>query len=220
MKTAKLVDIESVIIETDLVRAINDDNTVVLFQDENVISLPFGSIGMTRLDSFTSRYDIASSHDNFTVEATIRDKENFVSSIMMKSKGIKVDYRCGDPSKMRAPRQINDEMLFEVQLNSDAVTLLQKGFASMKSEEVTIISNDDGVSFEMADINNDVLKHTFATSATPLTNESNTKFAHRYPTKILIALFKQNTDGTFCIGKKGMLSYTINGLTLYVLPQG
>ena len=219
VKTARLVDIDSVIIEPDTVRGMDDSNSVVLFQDEDVLDMPFGSIGMTRLDSLVSRYDIASSHDKFSVEANVRDGEDFAGNIVMKSKGIKVDYRCGNPTKIRAPRQINDTMLFGVQLNEEAVNLLQKGATAMKADQVTIISNDDGVSFEMADVNNDVFKHTFADNVEILDDEENTKFAHRYPIKILQSLFKHNSEGSFSIGAKGMLSFPINGLTVYVLPQ-
>lgn len=88
----------------------------------------------------------------------------------------------------------------------------------MGSETVSIISND-GVSFELVDVNNDVFKHTFAVDAEPLTEDTNTKFAHRYPVKILLALFKHNPGGYFSVGAKGILSFPINNLTVFVLPQ-
>lgn len=218
VKTARLVGIDNIIIEPNLVRALDDANTVVLFQDKNVPEMPFGSIGLTRTDAFMARYDIAKTQDKFSIEANVGDDEDFTRSLVMKGKGIKIDYRCGDPAKIKAPRQVNDTMKFRVPLNAEAVLLLQKGQAAMGSENVTIISND-GVSFELVDVNNDVFKHTFAVEAEPLTDDTNAKFAHRYPVKTLLALFKHNPDGHFSVGAKGILSFPINGLTVFVLPR-
>lgn len=218
VKTARLVDIDNVIIEPDKVRGMDSNNTVVLFQDEDVPDMPFGSIGLTRLDVLMARYEIASSQSGFTIDAVVNDDEDWTRSIVMKSKGTKVDYRCGQPNQIKAPRQITDKMLNTVSLNSEAVVLLQKGMAAMSAEQVSIISNE-GVSFELVDVGSDVFKHTFADDAEPIGDNTDTTFVHRYPAKTLLALFKQNPDGKFSIGAKGMLSFAVNGLTVYVLPQ-
>lgn len=218
VKTARLVGIDNIIIEHELVRAMDDSNSVVLFQNENVPDLPFGSIGLTRIDTFMARYDIAKTQENFSIEATVNDGDEFTRSLVMKGKGTKIDYRCANPSNIKAPRQVNDTLKFRVPLTADAVLLLQKGQAAMGAENVSIISND-GVSFELVDVNNDVFKHTFAEDAEALTDDDNTKFAHRYPAKILLALFKNNPEGSFSIGAKGIMSFPVNGLTVFVLPQ-
>lgn len=217
VKTARLVGIDNIIIEKDLVRAMDDANSVVLFQGKDVPDMEFGSIGLTRINDLMARYEIAQSQDNFTVEANVSDDVDFAKSLLFKGKGVKVDYRCANPEAIKAPRQINDEMKYSVQLNSEAVTLLQKGQAAMNTDDVSIISND-GVSFELSDVNNDVFKHTFAQEATALVGNS-TKFAYHYPAKILLAIFKTNTDGIFKVGAKGILSFAMNGLTIYVLPK-
>lgn len=218
VKTARLVGIDNIIIEPDLVRAMDDSNSVVLFQDEDVLEMPFGSIGLTRIDAFMARFEIARVQDKFSIEAVVQDDEKFARSLIMKGKGIKIDYRCGNPAKIKAPRQVNDVLKHKVPLNGEAVLLLQKGQAAMGAETVSIISND-GVSFELVDVNNDVFKHTFAADAEPLTKDKDTKFAHRYPIKTLLALFKDNPTGHFSVGAKGILSFPINGLTVFVLPQ-
>ena len=219
VNTCKIVDIQSVVIEDGMVRGMNDDTTVVIFHDEDVIEQNHGAFGLTRLNELKARYDIASSCQNFSVEVIVKENEDFVRSIIMKGKGTKVDYRCGKPDQIKAPRQINDEMQAIVPLTEEAVNLLQKGASAMGSEFVSIISNDDGVSFELADVNNDVFKHTFADKAIAIDPESKIKFAHRYPIKTIIAMFKQNMSGTFAVGAKGMLQFPVNGLNLYLLPQ-
>ena len=217
VETAKLVGIDSLIIEPNLVRAIDDNNTVVINQNKEVPEMPFGSIGMNRLDIFTARYDIAKTQDGFTIEAEVDDGSQFVRAIIMKAKGMKIDYRCANPMAIKAPKQVNDVLKYRVVLTTEAVVNLQKAQSAMKAEIVTIIS-DGGVSFELADLNNDVFKYTFADKVEVLT-DGNGKFVHRYPVKTLLPLFKQNATGHFEIGAKGIAAFQLNGLKVFVLPQ-
>lgn len=217
IETAKLVGIDSIIIEPNLVRAIDDNSTVVINQNKDVPEMPFGSIGMNRLDIFTARYDIAKTQDNFTIEADVDSGSQFARSIVMKAKGMKIDYRCANPTAIKAPRQINDVMKYRVLLTTEAVVNLQKAQSAMKAEIVTIVS-DNGVSFELSDLNNDVFKYTFADNVEVIT-DGNGKFAHRYPVKTLLPLFKQNAAGHFEIGAKGIAAFQLNGLKVFVLPQ-
>lgn len=218
VKTAQLIGIDNIIIEPDTVRAIDEAKTVVILQTKDVPDMPFGSIGLNRIGVFQSRYDIARVQDKFTMEAVIDDDNEFARALTMKGKGVKIDYRCANPTTITAPKVINDAAKNRVQLTGDAVLLLQKGQAAMGADTVTIISNE-GVSFEFVDVNNDVFKHTFADDAEPLTDDEDTKFAHRYPAKTLLALFKHNPTGTFDVGNAGTLSLEINGLNVTVLPQ-
>ncbi len=221
VKTAKLVNIESVIIEPNAVRAIKqDDSSVVILQTTDVPDMPFGSIGMTRLDVFNSRYELLRTQDNFSIDVQIDEDANCARSIIMKAKGTKTDYRCAKPIAIKAPKQLNDTVKHRVQMNSESALLMQKGISAMQNpEHITIISNDNGVSFEFSDINNDKFEHTFMEKAECLTSDATGKFAHRYLIKTLFPLIKHNPDGQFSVGQKGILAFDINGLTVYVLPQ-
>lgn len=218
--TAQLVGIDSIIIEDNKVRAIDDNKTVVIYQDENVPEPMIGAIGLNRISVFQSRFDIIQSRDDARVEVTVDDDRGFVRSLNMRGKGVKVDYRCANPQTIQAPRQINDQMKFRVPLTPEAVVLLQKGQGAMGADTVSIISSPDGVAFELADINNDVFAHTFAQSDDVECIEGGKpNFAHRYPVKTLLAMFKTNAEGDFFVGGKGMLKFVVNGLDVYVLPQ-
>lgn len=219
VKTAKLVNIDSVIIEPNIVRAIADDNSVVILQNKDVPDMPFGSIGMNRLDTFNSRYELLRTQEKFGVEVDIDEDAKCVRAIIMKAKGTKIDYRCAKPQTIKAPRQINDTLKHRVKMNGDTVVLLNKAVAAMSGpEHVTLISNE-GVSLELSDINNDTFKHTFMENADKLTPDANGKFAHRYFVKTLLPLLKQDSEGHFDVGAKGILAFYVNNLTVYVLPQ-
>jgi len=219
VRTAQMVNIDNIIIEPDRVRAIDEDKTVVLFQEQDVPDMGFGSIGLNRISVFTSRLDIAKTQEGFTIEAENPDEGEFARSLTMKAKGVKIDYRCANPTTVQAPRQVNDELKFSVPLNAEAVVMLQKGQAAMSAETVTIVSNSKGVAFEIVDINNDVFSYTFTDDVEALGDGTDTNFAHRYPIKILIPLFKHNYEGSFSIGQKGILNISVDGLNLFVLPQ-
>jgi len=224
VKTAQMIDIDNVIIEPGLVRAIDDNKTVVLFQDKDVPDMEFGSIGLNRINVFMSRLDIAKTQDDFTIDAKVDNgsesmQSEFTRSLTMKAKGLKVEYRCANPTTIQAPKQVNDVMKHKVELNAEAVVLLQKGQAAMSAENVTIVSREDGVSFELVDINEDVFSHMVTTKVENLTDDTNTSFAYRYPIKTLLPLFKYNPEGFFTVGQKGILSISVNGLTVFVLPQ-
>ena len=217
--TAQLVNIDDIIIETDCIRAIDEHKSVIILQKQDIPELPFSAIGLNRVATFQGRYDIAKTQDKFAIDAVLDDNDEFVRSLVMKGKGVKIDYRCANPTTINAPSALKDIAHHQVHLNADAVLLFQKGLGAMGSEHVTIISNEDGVSFEFADNNADVFSHQFADSAKALSEDADDMFAFKYSAKTLSALFKHDPVGTFAIGKSGTLSMNINDLNITVLPR-
>lgn len=225
VKTAELVKIGNIIIEPGKVRAIDDDRLVVLFQEKNVPDMPFGAIGLNRIDVFSNRFEMSRTMDNFEMTAVVESPDNgqaFARALVMKGKGIKVDYRCANPLTIQAPKSINDTIKYRVQLTAEAVLLLQKGMSAMSATEVAFVGDKDGVSFEMSDINCDVLTYKFASVVDDVSDAKSAAdptFNHRYPIKTLLPLFKTNPDGYFYLTTRGMLKVVVNDLDLYVLPK-
>lgn len=221
VKTGQSVNIENAIIdaETGAVRGIDEDRTVVMFHNEDVPSFPVGSIGLSRVGIFLSRLNIVKGREGFDVDAEIVSlgDDDYVKALHMKSADTKVDFRCANPESIKAPKQINDTIIYSVQLNSEAVSVLQAAAAAMGSDSVSVIGND-GVAFELEDITEDKFRHVFAPDSISSGDGTGT-FAHKYPVKTLLALFKQNPNGVFEIGEKGILRIAVNGLNIYVLPQ-
>lgn len=218
VRACRLVNVDGVIIEPGIVRGMDDNRSVVVFMNEDVPDMPFGSIGLSRLGVFQSRLDIIKVHDKFTIEATIKDGTEYVQTLTMKTKGTKIDYRCMNPSNLSAPKKLNDNMMYGVKLGGDTVGLMQKAMSAMSADTVTIISNSEGVSFELVDVNKDVFKHVFTEDVETFADGTGTNFAHRYPIKTIISLFKEEPNGTFEVGARGLLKFTIDDVDLYVLP--
>lgn len=221
--TAQLIGIDNIIIEPDRVRAVDQDSTVILLQTTNVPILPFGSIGLNRIDIFSSRYSIAKSVDNFEIDAAVDGlvDAQYVRALTMKGKGIKIDYRCANPATIRAPKGLNDAVKYRVRMHPEAVLHMHKGVTAMQTDELTLIGTKDSASFEMADVNSDKLTFKFGDGVDNVqpNDATDPKFSHRYPIKLVQTLFKANPDGYFYITSRGMLKITINGLDVYVLPR-
>jgi hypothetical protein len=221
IKTAGLVKIDNIIIEPGKVRAVDTDRSVVIFHDKNVPLMPFGSIGINRINVFSDRIEIAKSVDNFSLDAVVESatgKEPFVRALAMKGKGIKVDYRCANPQTIQAPKAVHDQAIYRVQITPEAITLMQKGKSAMSTDEISFVGDSNGVSFVMADINSDKLSYHFADNIEVI-GDNAPAFTHRYPITIVHSLFKANNDGFFQVTSKGMMKIVVNNLDIYVLAR-
>lgn len=219
-KVAKLVGIESVAIEKNLVRAMDENKTVVICQMDNVPDLPFEGMGIGRLDVFSSRYNLIDGREQVSTEVEIDSKTSQVSQIIFKAKSIKVEYRCANTLTIKAPKQIKDPMKYEFLLSADAVETLVKAQVAMGVEYVTIISDKNkGMCFELIDANSDTFSFEFADQAVSIVERKNSEFVHRYPIKTLISLFKQDSSQIVNVSEKGIVKTTVLGLNVYVLPS-
>lgn len=231
LRTAQIVNIDNVVICPDGVAGIDSDRRVVMLQTESVPSFPFGAIGVNRIDVFLSRLALAKSCDNFSVQyeaATDQNtKADFARQIVFKGDGVKVEYRCAHPrtiltafsEKGTFPKNFNDPRRFSVQLTPEAALLLTKATSAMGADLVTLVSDDDGVHLKLSDINSDEFSHTFAPALKEVGEATGkTAFSQMYPAKLLLSLFKQNSQATLYLGQRGTLSMSVNDLNVIVIP--
>ncbi len=219
VRTARNVGIEDLIVEEDKIRGIDEGRTVTMFHTQNIPDLPFTAIGLSNIGNFLSRLDIVKGQKGFDVTAEIHETEGYVKSLLFAAKGVKVDFRCASPKTILAPKNVSDTMSALVPLDPDAVVLLAKAVGAMKAERMTIISNDEGVTFELYDVNSDKFTHTFDSNVEKLGSDGDTRFVHSYSVKVVLPLFKQNSDSNFAIGQKGLMNIDMDGFDLYILPQ-
>lgn len=223
VNTANLAKIDSVIIEPGRVRAVDMNKTVMIFQADNVPTFDFGSIGLNRLDVFTSRFNLAKELTNFSVEATTANTSasgtptTFIRALTMKGRGTKVEYRCANPATITAPKNLPDPDTFVAQMNATAVIRLTQGISAMGADTVTIKCDGEKMSMEMADVNNDTLQYEFDHAAKTMDGDE-ANFTFKYPIKTIAPLFKASPTSAFVITARGMLKITINNLTVVVIP--
>lgn len=228
IKTANMLNITGVIIEPGKVRATNEEQTIFLFQDKNMPSLPFGSIGINRLDAFNTRLEIVRSRPQFSVEVTTMGVDNnigydvydpassptppmWVRSVDFNAERISMGYRCANPQTIKAPKKCAGSNLFSVDITPELISMLQKGKVAMKAKEVTLIGDKKGASVQISDINSDTLSYHFNDNIVSHTGTP-PEFSYTYIIDELLPIFKTNPIGTFRLTAKGALSFNVNGL--------
>jgi predicted ribosome-associated RNA-binding protein Tma20 len=146
------------------------------------------------------------------------DKGEFVRALTMKGKGAKIDYRAANPATIQAPKKFDDKVAHKIRITPEAILLLQKGVSAMKTDQVEIIGNKEGVSFQMTeDATKDTFAYKFASLADIESTDGNPpNFQYTYLIKNLLTLFKQNPDGYFFVTAKGLIKFVVNGLDLYI----
>lgn len=235
IKTAKMLNVAGLIIEPGKVRAMDEDQTVFLFQDQNIPSLSFGSIGLNRLDAFSTRLEIARSQPSFSVEVNTTGEDNtlgydkydpkssdaspmWVRAVTMKSDKVTLEYRCASPMTIKAPKNRAGAKVFSVDITPDLLTMLQKGKCAMKAKEFSLVGNTKGAFIEISDINSDKLSYHFNDTIISHTGET-PSFSYTYPIDSLLTVFKTNQTGTFSLTARGSLSFPVNGLDVYFMER-
>jgi hypothetical protein len=210
--------IEDMIIERDMIRSMDHNQSVILMQSRELPDFEFESLGLTRLNLFLSRLNMTKGRDNFSATATVNG--DVVTQIAMKSTGVKIDYRASNPAQLRAPKAVRDTMANIVAYDEHHLTTLSQAVRAMgqnKDSSVTLVRTAEGVFFELNDENNDSFQLEFD-YCEQLTESAPAFFAHRYPLTNLINLLKRG-DGKMKIGgEKGILNIPMGKFDSYLLP--
>lgn len=222
VKTVQTVGMDKVAIESGVVRGVTDDKTVFILQTENVPTFEFGSIGISKLPVFQNRLNIVREQSNFSVEASSiknTSEGSYVHTLTMRAAGIKVDFTCCNPKILMGVREFRDQMKVEIDLDPEIVKVLQRGINAMGGKMITIVNNEKETFFEVLDDSNDVFKYTLPTKCIPLIENVDPSFVFRYPADVILSLFKQNPEGSFRVGNRGILNVAVNNLNMYVMQR-
>lgn len=218
INVAKTVKIESIVFEDGYVFGMDESRCVLLFNPNLTIDLPFKSIAITRVDAFISRLDASKSGDDLSIHYVLDESNTYVKSMLFKNKGLKIDYRCGDPSKIKTLRKINDDIMCKFNISDDDIKTIIRGCNAMNAANLTIIGNNS-ISYEMSDINGDIFKYESNRMMTYLTSDSSFKFANQYQVKLLLSMLKNKPNGTIAIGVNGSLHLEVDDVFLILLPR-
>lgn len=223
IKCATIGNIDNVAIESGKIRGMDDDQIVFIYQDTNVPSFPFGSIGFNRLPTFTARLDMLDGLKNAIITASVdtgKDGTSFVRSLNMSAGNIKVDYRCANPAVIRAPKKLVDSIQYEITITPTVISYMTRARTAMSSDEISIISDGANTKLEMSDVNRDVFTYTFDTPTIDIVTAEPPIFTHIYPIKTILPLLKAaSSEVCYITGTNGMLVIEVEGLQVYVFPR-
>lgn len=216
VNTAKLIDIEEVIIDKSGIRALHPDRiAVLLFKYDLSDFLPFESIGINRLSTFIQRISIIKDIQNINVDCEV-DNNNNAKSLKFYNEKLSISYKCANISTIKAPKNVMEVFNTEVHFTEESFNILSKAFNIMKSETFTLINDKNGIRFELTDSNNDIFSYNFSNI---VKNDNNSVFAHKYPIKIFLPILKQNPDSLLQIGEKGVLKVNVKNIDIMILPK-
>jgi len=232
LQTVAIVKLDKLIIEDNIIRGVDEDQTVVIISDQDVPDFGGARVGLNRLNILASRINLFAADAEFTVEATIQasrseEGKEDVSSFKIASKGSKFEYRCARPDAVKAPKRINDTMAWKIVVPVDAVKVAISASNTMDSDQIAIVSKSNGeVFFEIVDgTTQDTFTTKIADSAEYIGGDDDVptqSFVHYFAVKALMPLLKAcavTHEPKLEVGEEGMLQVTVNNHTFTLLPR-
>ena len=213
---AKIIGADGMVFNENGAYACDESITAMMIQPSNY-DLDFATLALTDVSGFLSRVALFNDKKPNVTEI-IDNGSKAVRMVNMKAGRTKVDYQCCLPAMVQVPKKLNDEFIANVQLDEETVGLIQKALQVMRSEHVYIISNDEGVSVEISAINNDIFKHRLEHEI-EIPDGGDARFIHKYPAKMVLALFRKSPTAIIQFGKRGTLNIVVDDFNFYMLPQ-
>lgn len=173
-----------------------------------------GTIGINRIEFLLNRLTIL---DNPTVEVKF-DANDISESISLYNKKAVIEYRTANANRLKVPSVPKDGDLYQISITDDLKNTLTKGKSAMKSDIITLICNDNRLSYKIADETNDTLLYAAENVVNMSDDEYPANFVNVYSIKALLYAFN-NCDEVVGIDKKGILRFTIKNLNIYLLPN-
>lgn len=198
-----------------------DDNGIRGTDNDGVVSLLTkvdlnvgGLIGINRIDFLLSRLSIL---NDATIEVNY-DTDNVSKSISLYNKKTVIEYRTAHASKLKVPSVPKNGDLYQLSVTDDLKTTLTKGKSAMKSDIITLLCNDNRLSYKIADETNDTLLYAAENVVNMSDDDTPANFVNVYSIKALLYALN-NCEEVVGIDKKGILRFNINNFNIYLLPK-
>lgn len=208
--------INTLVIDEYGVRAIDETGTVALMMPD-VEAFP-APISLTRIPQLRARMDLAASKEGFRVEYTTGSTGDvdFIKYLSFKGKGVKADYKAGDPTKARAPKKINDPDAITATLSAELVGEIQSSIAAFGTKLLEFSVNEGILQAKVRDENND----EFSVNICEVQHEE--PLLQSYNAINISSLLKLClSDGEVQIGigaNRGILNIKQGSYVFYVMP--
>ena len=111
---ATTLGIENLVIDKISLRGENKELGIVLLLPTKNIELEFDAIGLGRISLLKSRMQML---NDAQIEFDLMDKgqqDVIVSNLKLISGRTKIGFKCSDPTRINAPKSINDTVFYEI----------------------------------------------------------------------------------------------------------
>jgi hypothetical protein len=226
ISTAKVMGIESLIIDAESIRGQSDEGTFII-SDNTIDQFKQTPIGISRVSVLFSRLNLLGEGKKLPkLELEFKERDNGDKIILrIKIKNVKssVDFKCADPLMIKAKKVFKDNLIYEFDLNEDTIELMIKSNSAMQTDKIKLILDDGKVFFNINDIEGDSLKH-LVTETVVLSDPDKTSFLVNLKNKITLPLFKlalkENDKINIKISEiRNVLNFRLNGLNVYAMPE-
>jgi len=220
LSTVKLIKVADLLITNDKVSGYNPDKTAFIMSELD-LDEDFGSIGINRLQTFLSRFNLIKDDENVEITAIVDgdDDDKITKELKFKTKTVNMQYRCGSPKFISVPTVINDNEKYTIKIEDDLANFIGRATSSATTEnpKVKIINKDGKLSFELIDDSDDII--AIASEVEVDCEEDSNTFTFSYALDMFNALIKNSADNSFTIGARGIFKIEVNSLTFYMLPR-
>ena len=228
IRVAKILKIESVIIDKESIRGQLQEEGSILLQKENLPNFEFQSIGITRINTLITRINLLG--NDFDIDAEEKDKNNnekVIYKLKLFNNKTEVEFKCADPALMpKTIKTLNDPVYYSFNINEESILLLSKIQSAVQGDALTFIGkkNDSGSSVvcKVNDVEGDMLNHIISEELALTPECDKNKFAFSYKNKVLIPLLKEALDDsevTILITRRGLLTMQIKGIKIFISPE-
>lgn len=226
LATASMLGVERAVIDSHSIRGSTEDNeTFMLLKFDSDVELEFGAMGIGRIGALKKRLNVLKDSPDILVEYKSRDSgDKFVFRLQMKKGRTTVDFKCTDPTQIKAPKNYHDAPAFSFSVTAEDIKLMLSSKSAIGAENVMFRSTDgETVEFLMSGDEGDAFTHILES---PLDKKTDTEeFCVTYKNKILFPVLKEVSDAAkeadveIIINERGSLVIDVNGIPVYVLAE-
>lgn len=224
VKTARVLKLDSIAIETEQIRALNANHTVMVCEKE-VPELEFTGLGIGRVQALANRLTMLEGEEDFTIEATLLPN-GVVRQLDFSAGGTKIEYRCANPQSIKAPRNMKVPDMWTFTIDDKTLNMLSKAKSSVSSEIITIRSNSKGeMLMSITDEStNDKFTQRFDADVQNVDDEDGQlEFEFRYQIETFLLGLKgtdsnDNGDTIVQLTRAGAIKTVLNNTTVYIIP--
>lgn len=228
VKYCDLVDISSLLIDKNGIRAKQDEKAVYLIEPGDYSFLEFDTLYINRVKALSPRIKMfETSKIDYSIDAEVKelaDDTKIVSQLLLKGGKTKVKFNTSILTKgTNLPREMRDPKYYSFTIQSSDLTILKKGISAMGAEQFKIYNKDDNVHCEIVDIERDSLNQEVSSEYELLDEDAPQDFEFMYNFKILFPLLqeagRQSEKIEIQVTRKGVICLIINGLSMYIFPE-
>ena len=207
--------------------------TIFVMPFEKEREWDFGSIGITRVPEFGKRLSlIKAKSESYTGDTTIKERGDvkYAHLITLRHGKSKVEFKCGDPTLIKAPKGLADDQHFAFILGKGDIAFMKASASAMGAEHLVFSSSGD---------NHDELEISIPSKEkgeaasiivdSPVMALTDTKeFSFKYDVKILLEAVKgvekllrrdELEEVEVIVTRRGVFHIVANGMLAYILPS-